>query len=184
MFCRIYQWQIEIGMDDGHPLSDRLNKHIAGCARCRQHAAGLERLAKVMSAETDQSQMQNLGPLQLRIIHTLSAQRLDKLDARQLAQIHHAKWCAAAMAACLLATASILTLNYTQPKKQFETTLSSLSIAAKALQTPLPRLAELSEKPIRSEVNKLKADSHNVVIFLWNCIPHFEPSKDDSEQAQ
>lgn len=184
MLCRLYQWRIEHELDDGRKIeSRRLQTHLDRCGRCREHLRHLTAAGQVLSS----SPPVVLSELSCRRLTANAVEYVERgvfaenLSHESQQGILYAKRFAATAAAVFLAAAGLLMFNMKQNSSLNEAA-STLALGTKAIQTPLPAVAEWSEMPIRMELEKLIAGAQNAIGFLWNCTPgHFEQTKDIAE---
>jgi hypothetical protein len=185
MMCRLYQWRIERQIDNGRTeFSDGLRRHLSQCRSCRLYAKHLAVIDTRLSTQIPAPlPVDVIEPLAERVIRYLFTDHrpIEPFSCNSSGQIHHVKLFAGAMAAGLLIICSLLLLNVSQNRIK-QQAMSPIALGAKVLQTPLPVLAEWSEKPMRTEVQKLIQSAENAVVFLWNCTPgHLNEEENDAE---
>jgi hypothetical protein len=185
MMCRLYQWRIERQIDDGRTeFSDGVRRHLSQCRSCRTYARHLAVIDSRLSSKIPALlSVDAVEPLAEQVIRHLFTDKrpVEPFCSRASGQIGYVKLFAGAMAAGLMIICSLLLVNVNQNRVKQEV-LSPIALGTKALQTPLPVLAEWSEKPMRTEVKKLIQSAENAVVFLWNCTPgHLSEEENDAE---
>lgn len=172
MLCRYYRWRIDRQLDDEGTKGDTaLKRHMDHCRQCSQYAKQLEGIGRKLSRPAVDLPETFVQPLAAKVIASVfEGNSLAPGRYPITAHTAHVKFFAGAMAASLLITACLLMLDMRR-ESNFERAISPLSLGAQTLQTPLPVVAAWSEKPIRTEVEKLRSDTTNAILFLINCTP-------------
>lgn len=183
MLCRLYQYQMDLQLNDERTMwSPRLNRHLERCGRCRAYAGRLKALAETLRTHPPVI-------ISKRACRSLTANAIEYVErgvfsetlCEKPAGIYHAKRFSAAIAAGLLIVAGLLMVDFNR-NLAIRQAASPLSVGSEVLQNPVGTMAEWSEKPLRTELDKLVTGARKAAVFLWNCVPgHLEQPADTTK---
>jgi hypothetical protein len=179
MVCKWTQWRISNALDEGGPLSASANKHLMGCARCRDFYRRSLQIEKALAEPSCLEPSPTPEALANRIfeaaIHASPSQAPSRFPSR---------WIALAAAALFLAAASILapllrnqnqipgpTIVSNDPVSALQTLVRDLRpIGAAPLPTSATQLQVYLSQPYQKELNLMARDTDSAVKFVASCV--------------
>lgn len=109
MNCLLHRFWIDRALDDGRPLSARIERHLAGCPDCRRHHAQQTRLLRQLAGGGEGIRAEPSPFLRTRILGAVKA-------AARPANPSMPRWAWAAGCAGLLALAAIIFSSGSAPE--------------------------------------------------------------------
>ena len=179
MVCGWMQWRISNSLDEGRPLSASAQKHLLGCAKCREfyrRSLQIEQaLAEPAFLESSSTPEALANRFFEAAIHSAPSQAPSRFPSR---------WIALAAAALFLAAASVTvpllrnqnpipgpTIASNDPVSALQTIVRDLRpIGAAPLPTSATQLQVYLSQPYQKELNLMARDTDSAVKFVASCV--------------